>query len=192
MFKGMWLRCVVLAALLVGSPACDDTEVVVPDAGMEEVDAGPVDGAPVVFRITNVGNCAAKLLTTVKGQVNASIRVQQGELEGTAFGTCGCPYTCPGNNYHDTFPIMPGATVEFPWSGNRYISEGRCDVRRLAFGPARVTIPYFTLADAQAGFKGPEVNVSQDFDFTPDGGVVEIVLNPPKDLLVDGGAGVCP
>lgn len=189
----MWLRCVVLAALSGGGPACDDTEVV-PDAGIEEVDAGPIDGEPVVFRITNVGSCPARLLTTVKGAVNASIRVQQGELEGTACSTCGCPLsnTCPGNNYRSTYPIMPGETLEFPWSGNRYFSEGGCDVRRLAFGPARVTIPYFTLADAQANFKGPEVNVAQDFDFTPDGGIVEIVLNPPKDLLVDGGAGVCP
>ncbi|GEN13249.1 hypothetical protein SAMN05443572_1194 [Myxococcus fulvus] len=209
-----WLRCVVVAAWLGTAVGCDDSAIEpeaggevdagdeadagtgAEDAGGPGPDAGPVVPRPhVVFRLTNVGACAAKLITTVKTPASHSIRVEQGELRGTGFPNCICPSSsaCQGNDYRLTFDIQPGKTVEFTWGGHRYSPTGGvCDIQPFPFGPVTVTVPYFALADASRAYKGPEVNVSQTFDYAPDTGVVEILLNPPKDLLVDGSPGVCP
>ncbi|WP_426747541.1 hypothetical protein VZQ01_08865 [Myxococcus faecalis] len=190
-----------MAAWLGTAVACDDSAIEPEtggevDAGGGEVDAGPVIPQPrVVFLLTNVGACAAKLITTVKTPASHSIRVGQGELQGTGFPNCGCPRStaCQGNDQRMTFDIQPGKTVEFTWGGHRFSpTGGGCDIQPVPFGPVTVTVPYFPLADASRAYKGPEVNVSQTFDYSPDTGVVELLLNPPKDLLVDGSPGVCP
>ncbi|MCP3098702.1 hypothetical protein LZ198_07405 [Myxococcus sp. K15C18031901] len=167
------------------------------DASTPEPDAGPVERPGVLLRITNIGTCAAKLLTTQKTPTVANnIQVAQGELRGTGFRSCSCPKAdiiCMGNNYPRAYGINPGETVEFVWEGLRYVKPGGgCNVQPLSFGPVTVTVPYFTLADEATRYAGPEVDISQTFDYSPDSGVVELILNPPNDPLVDGSPGVCP
>ncbi|WP_338869603.1 hypothetical protein [Myxococcus stipitatus] len=192
MRKDAWLWGVVLVAWVGAGPACDDP-VTERDAGSEAPDAGPVASADIVFRIKNVGTCTVYLATSQKSpHLASSIMVEQGDMRGPGFPNCACPVACIGNDYLRTIPIKAGESLDIHWAGLLFWGSTKCETRPIPFGPVAVRFPYFALADESARYTGPDVRVTQTFDYSPDGGVVEFILNPPQDRLANGSPGVCP